>query len=163
MYYGAVRKLWISVLAAILLLLAGCSDLIVTASFDSYAEAEDTGFVERGWIPDYIPATAGKIEEAHDLDTNQNCGKVDLHTAEIDLLKKKLPAEGFASLAGEIPGLRILASCLFSLAEFAADNQLGSGIEMSGKGDADSTWVQYGVLEEEYSRLYYWIGKNPRE
>ena len=34
---------------------------------------------------------------------------------------------------------------------------------MFGKGDADSTWVQYGVLEEEYSRLYYWIGKNPRE
>ena len=98
MYYGAVRKLWISVLAAILLLLAGCSDLIVTASFDSYAEAEDTGFVERGWILDYIPATAGKIEEAHDLDTNQNCGKVDLHTAEIDLLKKNFLLKGLLPL-----------------------------------------------------------------
>jgi hypothetical protein len=64
-----------------LLLLAGCADLIVTASFDSYREAGETGYVEQGWIPDYIPATAGRIEEAHDLDTNQSCGKVELDIA----------------------------------------------------------------------------------
>jgi hypothetical protein len=28
------------------------ADLIVTVSFDSFAEAEETGYVERGWIPD---------------------------------------------------------------------------------------------------------------
>lgn len=67
--------------------------MVVTASFDSYAGAEETGYVERKWIPDYIPATAGKIEEAHNLDTNQSCGKVEKQSAEIDLLKEKQPAE----------------------------------------------------------------------
>jgi hypothetical protein len=31
--------------------------------------------------PGYIPATAGRIKEAHDLDTNQSCGKVELDIA----------------------------------------------------------------------------------
>jgi hypothetical protein len=46
MFNGGLRKVWILRLAAILLLLAGCADLSVTASFDSYAEAEETGYVE---------------------------------------------------------------------------------------------------------------------
>ena len=53
----------------------------VTASFDSFAEAEEIGYVGLGWIPDYIPAIAGRIGEAHDLDTNQSCGKVGLEPA----------------------------------------------------------------------------------
>jgi hypothetical protein len=45
MFNGGLRKVWILGLAA-KLLLAGCADLSVTASFDSYAEAEETGYVE---------------------------------------------------------------------------------------------------------------------
>lgn len=128
--------------------------MVVTASFDSYAGAEETGYVERKWIPDYIPATAGKIEEAHNLDTNQSCGKVEKQSAEIDLLKEKQPAEEYTSQAGKVPDLRMLASCPFSWNEFAPDNQLGSGIEILRKGEADGTWILYVVLKEEYSKLH---------
>ena len=40
------------------------------ASYSDYAEAVADGAVRRGWIPDFVPASATDIRESHNLDTN---------------------------------------------------------------------------------------------
>lgn len=47
----------------------GCSDLRESHA-RSYEEAKAQGQLERGWLPSCLPPTARDIQEAHDLDTN---------------------------------------------------------------------------------------------
>jgi hypothetical protein len=41
------------------------------STFDSYAELEAAGLIERGWVPAYVPRSATDIKESHDIDTNE--------------------------------------------------------------------------------------------
>jgi hypothetical protein len=56
--------------ASLLLLLAGCSEQIVE-TYSTYADAQRAGAIERGWVPDFVPASARHIVDSHDLDTNR--------------------------------------------------------------------------------------------
>ena len=38
--------------------------------FSSYSEAKESGIMDRGWIPTFIPKSAININEQYDLDTN---------------------------------------------------------------------------------------------
>ena len=40
-------------------------------SFDTYADLEASGLIERGWVSRYLPRSARDIHEQHDIDTNQ--------------------------------------------------------------------------------------------
>ncbi|MDN0081902.1 hypothetical protein QU487_03890 [Crenobacter sp. SG2305] len=57
--------------AGLLVLLAGCSDR-QDNHYASYEEAKSVGAVEHGWVPDWLPADTGEIDEAHDIDTNRS-------------------------------------------------------------------------------------------
>lgn len=50
-------------------LLTGCSDT-QKQSFDTYADLEKSGYMEKGWVPAYFPTNTCQIIEEHDLDTN---------------------------------------------------------------------------------------------
>ena len=39
-------------------------------TFETYAEAEKSGEIERGWIPEFVPETAKDIHLGYDIDTN---------------------------------------------------------------------------------------------
>ena len=41
-----------------------------SVNFATYEELMKSGFLEKGWIPDFLPTDASDIKEAHDLDTN---------------------------------------------------------------------------------------------
>ena len=41
-------------------------------SYANMPEAVSHGVVDRGWIPEWIPASATNIHEIHDLDTNES-------------------------------------------------------------------------------------------
>jgi hypothetical protein len=56
---------------SVLVILTGCGEYQETAYAD-LAAAKADGAVERGWIPKWVPETSVKIQEAHDLDTNQS-------------------------------------------------------------------------------------------
>jgi len=145
---GALRKAWILGLAT-LLLMAGCADLVVKASFDSYVEAEDIGYVARGWIPEFVPETAGQIDEAHDLDTNQYCARVALVDSNLGALHAELADEGFRSYDGELPPpprLALFKGCPFSMADIPADRQ-------AFRTTLGSLNV---VLDEPTRLLFYW-------
>ena len=48
-------------------ILPGCSEY-ESNSFGSYTEAEESGIIDRGWIPEFIPKSAYDIEEQHKVD-----------------------------------------------------------------------------------------------
>ena len=56
--------------AALLLALVGCSEQI-DETYATYADAQRGGAIERGWIPDFVPASARDITDSHNLDTNR--------------------------------------------------------------------------------------------
>jgi hypothetical protein len=57
-------------LTAALILLAACAGETPQAVYPAYADAVADGAIERGWIPEWVPASAFDIYEKHDLDTN---------------------------------------------------------------------------------------------
>lgn len=68
-------------LACVFLLAIGTAGCRLERSEVSYAdmsEAVEHGAVESGWIPDWIPSTATRIREIHDLDTNESMMSFDL-------------------------------------------------------------------------------------
>jgi hypothetical protein len=65
-----MRRSWIGILFALLLVSAsGCSEL-VESHYLTYDQAVQGG-VRSSWLPGVIPATASNIREAHDAGTNQ--------------------------------------------------------------------------------------------
>lgn len=97
-------------LAAALLLASGmaaCGDLdVVSASYATLAEAKQAGAIERGWIPDGLPAATRDIREAHDADTNRRWGLFSFPPADDGPLKAMLGSSE-VSLVGrhcDVPG-----------------------------------------------------------
>jgi hypothetical protein len=40
-------------------------------SYSSFAEAQSSGAITRGWVPEWLPPTSKDIREVHDIDTNR--------------------------------------------------------------------------------------------
>jgi hypothetical protein len=40
------------------------------SQFATYAELKDSGLMERGWLPAFLPSSIHDITEQHDIDTN---------------------------------------------------------------------------------------------
>ncbi len=53
-------------------LASSCTNDVLDASYQTTSAAVADGAVKRGWIPEWIPATATDLREVHDLDTNQS-------------------------------------------------------------------------------------------
>lgn len=83
--------------AFVLVVLAGaaCRDLdVTTASYGTLSEARQAGEVQRGWIPEGLPAGTFELRVAHDVDTNARWGVFSFPPAESSHLKALLgPAE----------------------------------------------------------------------
>lgn len=72
------RKIWISAGIAGLCMLMACS-LYYCSSIETtvvyYASkrgAQEKGAINAGWVPDWLPASAYDISEAHNIDTNES-------------------------------------------------------------------------------------------
>jgi hypothetical protein len=56
----------------------------VEARYATYAEAEDDSAVDRGWIPPFVPRSAVRIREFHNLDTNRQWLRFEAPRADLD-------------------------------------------------------------------------------
>lgn len=81
--------------AVLLLCLAGCSDEI-TERYDTWEDASRANAVVRGWIPDFVPDTALKISDTHNLDTNAQFLTFHVSPSEIPRM-----VSGLQKLAGQ--------------------------------------------------------------
>jgi hypothetical protein len=61
---------------AVVLLAAACDYLDTRESaYATLAEARAAGALARGWVPEYLPASAREIRERHNVDTNEVWGR----------------------------------------------------------------------------------------
>jgi hypothetical protein len=51
------------------------------------AEARQSGIIERGWVPELLPAGSTDITEIHDLDANTGTGTFRFPSADLDAFK----------------------------------------------------------------------------
>jgi len=49
--------------------------------------ARQSGIIERGWVPELLPAGSKDIKEIHDLDTNTGTGTFRFPSADLDAFK----------------------------------------------------------------------------
>jgi len=59
-------------IVAFALFSTACTNDVLDASYAGRAEAEAEGAIARGWVPEWLPATASNIREVHNLDTNES-------------------------------------------------------------------------------------------
>jgi hypothetical protein len=98
----------------VVLLPRACDILEVppAVTYETLADAAES--VERGWLPDFLPAHARNISERHDMDSNRVCAVFDLPSAEFPTFREDLLKRGFAQATSspEIPSrLRGRALC----------------------------------------------------
>jgi hypothetical protein len=99
----AALRLGVLCLAAVV---SRCSyDDVVTASYASRSEARESGAIDRGWIPAWMPESAADIREAHALDTNCRWGLFNFSPTDAEHIRSALAPEPVAPSEGrcEIP------------------------------------------------------------
>ena len=82
---------------------AGCVE-VERAEYPTYAAAEHAGAVTRGWIPAFVPRSAVKISEAHDLDVNTQ--RLRFRAPESDLRRMTAHLRPLTLAAARTPGVR---------------------------------------------------------
>lgn len=65
-------RFWVTITLGTLILLgvSGCSEL-VESNYPTYQQAAQSGAIESGWLPAFLPESASNIRESHDPETNQ--------------------------------------------------------------------------------------------
>lgn len=84
--------------AAVLFLIAAaaCRDLdVVTSTYATLAEARQAGEIQRGWIPDGLPAGAFELRGAHSVDSTKRWGLFSFPPGEAAHLKALLDPSEF--------------------------------------------------------------------
>jgi hypothetical protein len=64
------RHLRDSFIVAACLLVSGCFWETTDASYSTAKEVIDNGYLEKGWIPRWLPADATDLRETHNIDSN---------------------------------------------------------------------------------------------
>lgn len=67
---ASAKQFRIAAAFALCLSFAGCFRETVDESWSTAAEAIEDGYVDKGWIPAWIPRDATEIRETHNLDSN---------------------------------------------------------------------------------------------
>jgi hypothetical protein len=136
--------------AVLILLGALACDQIGESQVNTYptiSSAHSDRLFERGWLPEVLPAGAGPIVEAHDLDTNARCSKSVFPAAASAQVSQALRGLGFEGFSGELPPLP------FSRCPFSLERARSSGSAFLNTRGADSDW-EFAVVADGV--LYFW-------
>jgi len=55
--------------------------------YANLAAARQSGIIDRGWVPEFLPTDSTNISETHDLDTNTGTGSFKFPAADLDAFK----------------------------------------------------------------------------
>ena len=93
---NAMRRPLLIIAGSILLLIGAFMARKAIGSLDretqlshyaNLAEARHSGIIERGWVPELLPAGSTDITEIHDLDANTGTGTFRFPSADLDAFK----------------------------------------------------------------------------
>ncbi len=134
--------------------LSSCRDLdVVTGAYDTLAEAQRAGAIERGWLPRGLPSGAHDIREAHDLDRHRQWGLFNFEPSDDDALKGMLRSEEVAA-AGLVCDMPARVEWWPALLRGSLDaaQVASAGLKIYRARDSDLiVAVNWGQR-----RLYYW-------
>ena len=137
-------------IAVLILLVAPACDLLGEFQVNTYptlSSARSARLFERGWLPEVLPADAGPIVEAHDLDTNARCSKSLFPADASARVSEALRGLGFEAFSGELPPLP------FSRCPFSLENARSSGSAfLNTRGAASDR--EFAVVADGV--LYFW-------
>jgi hypothetical protein len=143
-------------LAACAVLIAACGDNVVSASYATLAEARTAGAVERGWIPEGLPASARDMREAHDRDSNRRWGLFSFDSSDAGALKALLSASELP-LGGQscdVPG-RLEWWPVLLRGDLDAEQIAATGLK--AYTTADRSLIV--LVNWSQGRAYYWRAK----
>ena len=142
------------VCALLLLGAAACRDLdVVTASYNTLADARAAGAIANGWLPEGLPPGTTDLREAHHLDTNGRWGLFNFPAAEASQMRALLEPSEF-SLAGEEcnPPRRIEWWPILLRGRLDVERIAAAGLKAHKTRDGASIVV----LNWNQGRAYYW-------
>ncbi len=149
-----LRSIALAVAVSAGLAFASCRDLdVVTGAYDTLADAQRAGAIERGWIPRGLPSGAHEIREAHDLDRHRQWGLFNFSAADGDALRATLRPEEL-SVAGLVCDMPARIEWWPPLLRGSLDPEKvnSSGLKIYGAREGDLmvavNWPQ--------GRAYYW-------
>lgn len=82
-----IRAIYAAVLC-VLLLFSGCNRSEKSTSYKNYSEAQKSGDIERGWLPDFLPNSATQIIESHNVEINAMRVEFKFKRNDLDFLKQ---------------------------------------------------------------------------
>lgn len=85
--------------------LAGCDDS-QRNSYATFADARESGAIDRGWVPTFLPQDATQIEEFHSVESDQSSVKFLARTDEFLRNLSKIGADLKGQAAIEFDGAR---------------------------------------------------------
>ena len=129
-----------------LVLLLGCTDETLDASYPAASDALADGAVKRGWIPAWIPSTATDIHEVHNLDSNQSALSFTLPQA-----AWRPPASCRRADGGELPGPAFDRPWLPSSEDVAVDYDL-----YNCPSDVSSHMLEAVAVQRGGNRVLHW-------
>jgi hypothetical protein len=87
------------VVTGVTLALLGCGDKLRESSYHTMSDAKKDGAIERGWIPDYLPASSRDIHEMHRISNPTTWCSFTFLPGDSETLRKKLRGAGTESLS----------------------------------------------------------------
>ena len=143
-----------ALVACLALSVSQCSYVdVVTASYASRSDALQSGAIDRGWIPVWMPESAEDIREAHQLDTNRRWGLFNFAPGDGDRIRAALEAEPFPLHGVECEMPARVEWWPVVLRGPLDDNKIKSAALESYRAKTDKLLV---VVNWKQGRVYYW-------
>ena len=140
--------------AALVLAVCSCRNLnVVTASYNTLADARDAGAMAKGRLPEGLPPGTTDLREAFNVDTNARWGLFSFPPREASHLRALLDTTEFP-LTGErcAPPRRIEWWPILLRGDLDAERIAAAGLKAYKSRDATLLFV----LNWNQGRAYYW-------
>jgi len=150
---------------AAFLLLASCEPFEkIERSYDTYDDAAAADAVGEGrWLPAFLPRSARRIRELHDIDTNEMFVRFDLAAADADTLSTALVPADRASVVlprrRRVPRWwphRLSATTERTLHPLPDVGFFDVGFAGETRGQATSRFIAFLALDRRSGTAHYW-------
>lgn len=83
---------------------------IQSSHYANLAAARQSGIIERGWVPELLPASSTDISETHNLDTNAGTGTFKFPSADLAAFK----AQAHQQASAEVKEVSTIVTIVYS-------------------------------------------------
>lgn len=141
-----VRSMTGALWLVLVLAATGCTGA-ATTQYENYEKANRSGAIDRGWLPDFLPASATNIIESHNVE-------IDSMRAEFTFASSD---SKFLSLFNEASGAD--RDKVIDAALLGGWSSLRKSTEMRAYVRANNSENGYLVLDARQNRAQYWEDK----